>query len=75
MERNLTFVGPYPKLDTSPTPLWGTHKSAKPYGAPSLVEIVTAFGEKLFVNDRAGVVAVMVDDAFALPPDPLHAIE
>jgi hypothetical protein len=36
---------------------------------------VTAFGEKLFVTDTAGVVAVIVLDALALPPDPLHAIE
>ena len=53
----------------------GTHKSASPYGAPSLVEIVTPFGEKSFVIETAGVVAVTVLDAFALPPDPLHAIE
>lgn len=56
-------------------PLGNNQKSASPYGAPSLVEIVTAFGEKLFVTDTAGVVAVIVLDAFALPPDPLHAIE
>ena len=75
MYKRISFVGPYPNPDRLLIPRGSNHKSASPYGAPSLVGIVTAFGEKLFAIDTAGIVAVIVVEAFAVPPVPLHAIE
>jgi hypothetical protein len=51
-----------------------TQKSQSPYGAPSLVEIVVALGEKVLLTDTDGVVAVTVADALALPPGPVQVI-
>ena len=49
--------------------------SVDPYGAPSLVAMVPAFGENVLVMDNAGVVAVIVADTLTVPPDPVQASE
>jgi hypothetical protein len=75
MYKRITFVGPYPYADCTLNPCEPNHISASPYGAPSLVEIVAGLGENALVSDNAAVVAVIVAEAFAVPPDPVQAIE